>query len=413
MKNLLNRLFEISNNKINNTKYSYNRFLVDLLLHNKSRFSGIFGSRGVGKTTVMIQFAKELGYGSDEILYISCDHPLISNISIFDLVDEFYKYGGKCILIDEIHEANNFEQELKSIYDFFDIKVLFSGSSAIKLTNPSFVRRYSMFHLPILSFKEYLELTLGISLESYEFKDILQNHTNISNEIIRNLKDERILKHFSNYLKVGAYPFYFENSERFNQMLLDTVDTVLYKDLSSIYNLSGEKIVALKKLLVSICVSEPVELSMEKLTKKVGISKVTLYKYIEYLHKAELLRHIVYEAKRFKNLQKPDKLYLSNPVLFNSLCIEPKIGAIRESFFASQLSFEHTVYYHSKADFLVDEKYLFVLTLLRDSASLHEIGGKNKSFNQIKDLDNSFVVADDIEVGFANKIPLWLFGFLY
>lgn len=345
MRNLLNELFEISNYKLTNTKYIYERFLFKDIAKSNSKFIGIYGSRGVGKTTLMIQIAKKLDFKSDEILYISCDHPILSGVSIFELAQDFYRYGGKFILIDEIHEAKNFEQELKSIYDFLDLKVLFSGSSAIKITNPSFARRYAMYHLPILSFKEFLELSLGVDLKSYKFIDILQNHTNIADEIIKSINNERVLKHFDGYKKVGAYPFYFENKEKFSQMLLDTINTILYKDLSSIYNLSGEKIVALKKLLVSICVSEPMELSIEKLAKKVGIAKVTLYKYIEYLHRAELLRHIVYEAKRFKNLQKPDKLYLSNPALFNILCIEPNTGSLRESFFASQVSFQHSIYY--------------------------------------------------------------------
>jgi len=401
MRNLLNKLFEISNYRLNYSKYNYKRFLFNDLFSSESNFVGVYGSRGVGKTTLMLQIARESGFKSDEILYISCDHPILSGVSIFELVHEFYKYGGKFILIDEIHEAKNFEQELKSVYDFLDIKVLFSGSSAIKITNPSFARRYSMYHLPILSFREFLELDLNISLKSYNLIDILQNHIDIANEIMGSLREERILKYFDYYLKVGAYPFYFENRERFNQMLLDTIDTILYKDLSYIYNLSGEKIVSLKKLLATICVSEPMELSIEKLAQRVGVAKATLYRYIEYMHRAELLRHIMHEAKRFKNLQKPDKLYLSNATLLNILCLEPKIGSIRESFFASQVSFEHSIYYRDRGDFLIDERYTF------------EIGGKSKSFNQIRDVDDSFIVADGIEIGFGNKIPLWIFGFLY
>ena len=362
---------------------------------------GIYGSRGVGKTTMMLQLAKSSSYQRDEILYISCDHPLLADVSIFELISEFHKYGGKFILLDELHEAKNFEQELKSVYDFIDIKVLFSGSSAIKLTNPSFTRRFSMYHLPILSFKEYLELELHIALPSYSFEYILKNHTNISNEIINTLQDEKILKHFANYLKHGAYPFYFENRDRYRQMVLDTINTILHSDLGSIYNISGEKIVLLKKLLTSICLSNPLELSIEKLSQKVGTSKATLYKYIEYLHKAELLTHIVFEGKRFKSLQKPDKLYLANSTLFNILCLEPKIGTIRESFFTSQVSVNSTLYYVERGDFLIDEKYTV------------EIGGKNKGFEQIKDIENSFVVADDIEIGFKERVPLYLFGFLY
>jgi predicted AAA+ superfamily ATPase len=401
MKTLINSFFELSNTKLQNIHTKYHRFLYNELLQGDSKFSGIYGSRGVGKTTLLLQIAKTLEFKSDEILYISCDHPRLADVSLFELVSEFVKYGGKCILIDEIHEAKDFEQELKSVYDFLDIKVLFSGSSAIKLTNPSFTRRYAMYHLPILSFKEYLELSLGKNFESYSLENILENHVDIANNIMQELADEKILKHFEQYLKIGAYPFYFENKDAYTQMVLDTINTILYTDLGSQYNITGDKINTLRKLLTSICISNPLELSIETLAKKVGTSKVTLYKYIDLLHKAELLRHITYEGKRFKSMQKPDKLYLANTTLFSSLCLEPKIGTIRESFFASQVSLNSSIYYVNKGDFLVDEKYTF------------EIGGKNKGFEQIKDIDYSFVVADGIEVGFKNKLPLWLFGFLY
>ena len=401
MKNLLNNLFELSNKKLQNSNKRYHRFLYDVLLKSNSKFSGIYGSRGVGKTTLLLQIASSLELQSDEILYISCDHPHLADVSLFEFVSEFVKYGGKCILIDEVHEAKNFEQELKSIYDFLDIKVLFSGSSAIKLTNPSFTRRYGMYHLPVLSFKEYLELSLDKSFSSFSLENILENHVDISNTITKELEDEKVLKHFEHYLKTGAYPFYFENQDKYTQMVLDTINTILYTDLGSIYNITGDKINSLRKLLTSICVSNPLELSVESLSKKVGVSKVTLYKYIELLHKAELLRHITYEGKRFKSMQKPDKLYLANTTLFSSLCLESKIGTIRESFFASQVNASSSIYYVDKGDFLVNEKYTF------------EIGGKNKGFEQVKDIKNSFVVADGIEVGFKNKLPLWLFGFLY
>ncbi|GGD45637.1 ATPase AAA [Malaciobacter pacificus] len=401
MKSLLNNLFELSNKKVQNSTIKYHRFLYDRLLASESKFSGVYGSRGVGKTTLLLQVAQALEYKSDEVLYISCDHPHLAGVSLFELVQEFVNYGGKCILIDEVHEANDFEQELKSIYDFLEVKVLFSGSSTIKLTNPSFTRRYGMYHLPILSFKEFLELKLNKNFDSYKLEHVLKDHVDIANDIIKKLDNEKILKHFEQYLRIGAYPFYFENKDSYTQMVLDTINTILHTDLGSIHNISGDKISTLKKLLTSICVSNPLELSIESLAQKVGLSKVTLYKYIELLHKAELLRHIVFEGKRFKSMQKPDKLYLSNTTLLSSLCLEPKIGTLRESFFASQVSVNSSIYYVDKGDFLVDEKYTF------------EIGGKNKSFEQIKGIKNSYVVADSIEVGFKNKLPLWLFGFTY
>ncbi len=399
MEKLFNDIFNLSITKLNKSVSKYERFLLKEVLSTKSNIIGIYGSRGVGKTTMLLQIAKKLNYKSDEILYVSCDYPIMSGVSLFELVEYFYKYGGKCILIDEIHEAENFQKELKLIYDLFDIKVYFSGSSAIKISDASFARRYAMKKLPILSFREFIELKVDVKLDSFSLDELLNNHLEIANNIINSL-DVKILKLLKEYLKFGAYPFYFEDEENFFNKLNDSVNTTFYHDIALNFNVPASKIVALKKLLINICASKPFELSIEKLAQLTGISKVTLYKYIEYLDKAELLSHIMYDEKRFKNLQKPDKLYLANTSLFYIFCQNSDIGTIRETFFISQIRPFYNVYYVNKGDFKIDN-YVF------------EIGGKNKSFNQIKDIKNSFVVADDIEIGFGNKIPLWLFGFLY
>ncbi len=401
MENLLNNLQELFKRRLRQELPTYERFLLQTILRSESRHIGIYGSRGVGKTTLLLQLAKKLANEEGEILYISCDNILLSGVNLFELVEHFYKYGGKCILIDEIHEAKDFEQNLKSIYDFFDIKVIFSGSSAIKLTNASFARRYSMYRLPVLSLREYIALEYGLELEAYGLDDIVRHHPEYADTILNALGERKILKIYRDYLRFGAYPFYFSDKERFSQKLGDTINTILYTDIALLYNVSAQKIENLKKLLLAICLSKPLELSIDKLAQKVGISKATLYKYIDYLHRAELLRHILYEAKRFKNLQKPDKLYLANTNLLHALCTNSDIGTIRETFFASMVSFDRSIHYVERGDFLVGERYVF------------EIGGKNKSFKQIKDLPDSYVAADDIEVGFGNKIPLWLFGFLY
>ncbi len=401
VENILNNLKRLSYIKLNSNVPVYKRFLFDDILNSKDKIVGIYGSRGVGKTTLMVQLAKELALSYDEMIYISCDHPLLKNSSLFDFVDYFYSIGGKYIFIDEIHEAKEFEQNLKSIYDFFDIKVIFSGSSAIKLTNPSFARRYSMYKLPILSFREFLELKLKIKLNSYTLEEMIKNHENITYQILDTLKDKKVLKHFKEYMNQGVYPYYFESDKPYFQKVLDSINTILHTDIALLYKVPPDKIDILKKLLLTICVSKPLELSIEKLSKTIGVSKVTLYKYIEYLHRAELLRHITYEAKRFKNIQKPDKLYLSNTNFFDPLCSNSDIGTKRETFFASQLNHRYSLYYVDRGDFLVDEKYTV------------EIGGRDKGFSQIKDIKNSFVVADNLEIGFKNRIPLWLFGFLY
>ncbi len=387
--------------KIHQTLPVYRRYLFDAVFSSPAKLTAIYGSRGVGKTTMILQILQASPLEASKKLYISCDHSSLQGVSLFDFVDEFSKRGGEFICIDEVHEADNFEQELKSIYDFLDVKVYFTGSSAIALSSADFARRYSMYHLNFLSFREYLELVLDVSLERCLLEDILRNHENIAHRIIGQLPSKKIIKHYDDFVKGGVYPFYFEDESRYVDRINETINKILHIDLSKIYAINPDKIDTLKKLLSTICVSKPLEFSMEGLAKTVGITKATLYKYIEYLHKAKLITHITHEAKRFSNVRKSDKLYLANTNLFEALCLNQEIGTVRETFFVSMVHENYKLHYASSGDFLVDEKYIF------------EIGGKNKSFKQIKDIPKSFIVSDDIEIGFGNKIPLWLFGFLY
>ena len=401
MVNLLESIRKISYHRLSIALPKYRRFLYEDITSSTSKIVGIYGSRGVGKTTLMLQVLKSLDYTAEEVLYLSCDHPIFADVSLYAFIEYFYERGGKCVLIDEIHEAKNFEQELKSIYDFLDIKIIFSGSSAVKITNASFARRYSMFRLPALSLREFIELQLKIELNAYTLEELTLNHTAYADEINKTLSKDKILKLYHDYITFGGYPYYLNDMESYDQKMVDTINTILYTDVALLYKVPASKVELLKKLLLTICVSKPLELSIEKLSAKVGVSKVTLYNYIDYLHRAELLRHVTYEAKRFKSMQKPDKLYLAHPNLFGALCKKSEVGTMRETFFASMASSAYSIYYVDRGDFLVDETYTF------------EIGGKNKSFDQIKELENAFVVSDDIEIGFDNRIPLWLFGFLY
>jgi predicted AAA+ superfamily ATPase len=392
------RLYRLKSNQL---LPKYKRYIFDDLKNSTAKITAIYGSRGIGKTTTLMQLLETSDISKSSKLYISCDHAMFQDISLFDFVDEFSKRGGELICIDEIHEAKNFEQELKSIYDFLDIKIYFTGSSALHLTSPDFARRYSMYHMYPLSFKEYLELSLDIELSSFTLEKILLDHENIANGIIQILPNKKILKYYYQFVKVGAYPFYFEDKTKYVDRMIEMINTILHTDLSKLFSIQPDKIDTLKKLLLTICVSKPLEYSIEKLASKVGITKTTLYKYINYLEDAELLKSITHEAKRFASIRKSDKLYLANPNLFEALCVNQEIGTLRETYFVSNVSTKHTLNYVDKGDFLVDEKYTF------------EIGGKNKGFDQIKDIKNSFVVADDIEIGYEHKIPLWLFGFLY
>lgn len=401
MLKLLENIKRLYTLKQNQQLPKYQRYIFNNLLTSSAKITALYGSRGVGKTTILMQLLDQSKLPNSKKLYLSCDHASFSDISLFDFVDEFSKRGGEFICIDEVHEAKNFEQELKSIYDFLDIKVYFTGSSAIALTSPDFARRYSMYKLHPLSFKEYLEIKYDISLQSYTLATMLQNHENITHEILQVLENKKILMHYNEFLQVGSYPFYFEDEVKYVDRINETINTVLHTDLSKIFSIQADKINTLKKLLLTICVSKPLELSIEKLSQTVGITKSTLYKYIGYLHDAQLINHVTHEAKRFKNIRKPDKLYLANTNLFTALCNNSDIGTIRETYFSSNISTYYSIFYCDRGDFLVDDKYIF------------EIGGKNKGFEQIKDIENNFIVSDDIEMGFGNKIPLWLFGFLY
>jgi predicted AAA+ superfamily ATPase len=255
-----------------------------------------------------------------------------------------------------------------------------------------------VYRLPILSLREFLELKLETHFDSFELNDLLTNHLNISADIISKIKP---LKYYDEYIRYGAYPFFLEGKSSYFQRLVEIINETLTFDIATIYKVPFTNIDALKRLLEVICRSHPYEINYEAISKIAGISKNTLKQYIVYLNKANLISSIGGVVRGNSYIKKPDKLYLNNTNLFEVLCDNREIGTIRETFFNSQLRFKHKLYYPKAGDFLVDEKYIF------------EIGGKNKSFKQIRGIENSFVVSDDIEIGFGNKIPLWLFGFLY
>ena len=381
----------------------YERSLLQNLKSSKAKLIGLYGSRGVGKTTLMLQWLKQQAYQSSEMLYISCDHAVFSSVNLFELVAYFEQQGGKIIVIDEIHQAKGFEQSLKSIYDFLQIKVVFSGSSAISLTSPDFSRRYSMFNLSQLSFREYVEMQTGLKLDNYSLYQILNGAMDISYQVVSSLKNYKVLPLFQDYLKHGGYPFYFEDPLSFPQRLNDTINLVLQLELSQLFQIQPDKVDLLKKLLMVISRSKPFELSIEKITTNVELSKPTLYKFLDYLQRGELVRQVPHEQKKFKTIRKADKLYLFHPNLLSVLSVQAEIGTLRETFFACQLAAAgHVVEFAQLGDFVIDESLVF------------EVGGKSKDFTQLKQVDKpAYLALDDIEYGSEKTIPLWLFGFLY
>ena len=400
---MIEQLIKYSTIKLSQELPLYKRFLFDKIDFD-SKLIGLIGSRGAGKTTLALQYlhnlSKEKKLKADEYMYISCDHPLIASKTLFEIAENFSAYGGKILIIDEIHKKENFCIDLKNIYDFFDIQVLFTGSSAISLEQcqSDLSRRALIYRLPVLSLREYIELHSDIKFSSYTLDEIIESHFDITSEILTKIKP---LKYYKEYLKSGAYPFVLDGRDSYHQRLVKIVNETLTFDLATIYKVPLANISSLNKLLEVICRSKPYEINYESISKLIGISKNTLKQYLVYLNEANLINSIGGISRGNTYIQKPSKIYLHNTNLFEILCSNKEAGTIRETFFASQVQYNHKLHYPKSGDFCIDEKYFI------------EIGGKNKGFNQIKDMKNSFVVKDDIEIGFKNSIPLWLFGFLY
>ena len=364
----------------------------------KTKIIGIKGARGSGKTTILHQYAKSSRYKPSQILYISCDSPVMAGENLFEIATEFEQYGGKLLLIDEIHKSEDFSSHIKSMYDFLDIHVIFTGSSAIILNHESadLSRRATIHYLSPMSLREFISLKKKIKLPSYSLEDIVRNHEDISFEILEKLKP---LEHYSNYMSYGAYPFFKESIVDYPTRLLDVINITIESDLSKIFNIDNSKQNVLKKVLGMLCSTTPYEISKSKLSQDTNISWATLSKYLTYMDKGDLIS-LIESPNKHKKLNRPTKMLLANPNLFYVLCANPNLGSVRESYFVSQIQHIHKLYYHDKGDFIVDDRYIF------------EIGGKSKGDKQIKKQADSFIVRDDIETGYSNIIPLWLFGFL-
>jgi len=396
--NLLETLKEYSSLFLTKKTPTFKRDLLKQIKF-KNRIIGIIGAKGVGKTTLLLQHMKELNLSNDEMLYISVDHPLMSSTTILDIAKEFASYGGKLLILDEIHAQDNFAQDLKTIWDFLEIQVIFSGSSALHLDNADLSRRVLRYTLPTLSFREFIQMQTNIEFPILSLEDILTNHTKYSQEIMSEIKP---LKYFKEYFEYGYYPFYLEDDESSKMKLLEAINKTIEIDLLKIYNIDSKKLRNIKKILTMLCSSVPYKPNITTLASSVEVDPKTLYTYLDALQKGKIIRMIAPNARGEAIIKKPEKIYLDNPNMFKVLCSQADIGTLRESFISGALqNSAYNITASKQGDFIINKKYTI------------EVGGKNKTFKQIKNLENSYVVADDIEIGNGAKIPLYLFGFLY
>ncbi|MCM1040955.1 MAG: AAA family ATPase [Bacteroides sp.] len=363
---------------------------------------GIKGQRGVGKTTLMLQRIKEADPTGAKSFYVSLDNLWFADHSLIDLAEEILKSGIKHLYLDEVHRMPGWERQIKNLYDSYpELHVVFTGSSLLEIDHSigDLSRRVSMHTLPGLSFREYLMFEGHEVPERLSLQDVLYAHETIAPSVSSKLK---VLPLFRRYLEKGYYPFYksMKRDDYYNR-LEQTVSTVIESDIPAVENkIDYETLIKAKRLVSIISGSLPYIPNMSTLAGVMGSTRSHILKLFDLLERAGIIRQLFMGVNGPKSLAKPQKILLDNASLMYAF-ETPQIGAARESAFASFLSVDHRVNFAKQGDFVVDGRYLF------------EVGGKGKGFAQIRNIPDSFVVADDIEFGLGNKIPLWIFGFLY
>jgi predicted AAA+ superfamily ATPase len=364
------------------------------------RCIAIIGAKGIGKTTMLLQHIKSSFENKDEALFASIDNTWFANHTIFELADEFYMNGGTHLFLDEIHYYPNWAAEIKNIYDSFPkLKIVFTGSSLLQIHKSSvdLSRRVVVETLEGLSFREYLKFEKIGEFPVFTLKEIVENHQNIALQITESVK---IMPLFKKYLKHGYYLFYKEGLKKYDIKLQEAINNVIDIDIPAVENIEFVSRHKIKKLLAVLSALVPYTPNIAELSSAIESNRNLTIKYLSLLSSAKLLNLVSYKNKTIGDLTKPDKVLLNNTNLSYIFGDNANIGNARETFFVNQLNAISEVALAKQGDFVVD-KYTF------------EVGGKKKTFDQIKDIPNSFVVADDIEVGHKNKIPLWLFGMMY
>ena len=368
-----------------------------------ARLIGIKGARGVGKTTLLLQYLK-INFTDNRALtlYVSLDSFAFRGKTLLGLADEFVRNGGKHLFLDEVHKYPNWAQELKNIYDdYSELQIVFTGSSLLEILNSraDLSRRVVIYHMQGLSFREFIMLETGIYFTPLTLESILKDHLHLAGLINAKIK---VFPHFEKYLKQGYYPFYREELDLYEQRVEEVINMMLEIELPLLRGMDIGLVPKIKQLLVIISESVPFVPNIVNLSQKIEIHRTTLMSYLFYLQELGLTYHLLKEARGSVRLQKPAKIYLENTNLMYVLSsFSANRGNVRETFFANQVGYKHKISFHEKTDFLVDYTYAF------------EIGGKDKSKKQITGIENAYIVSDEIEYGYQNKIPIWLFGFLY
>lgn len=380
--------------QLEHTSTAFVRYLHDHIAW-ESRLIAILGARGVGKTTLLLQHIK-LYEKLEEVLFVTADDFYFTKHRLFDLAYRFYVNGGKRLYIDEIHKYQGWSREVKNIYDQIpDLKVVYTGSSVLDLEKggADLSRRKVEYKLPGLSFREYVNISRGWELPAYSLDEVLAGKVDFPYE------KERPLKLFKEYLKIGYYPFF--NDTEYQLRLKSVINQMVETDIPMFAEMNVASAVKLKKLLYTLAQSVPFKPNYTKLERDLEISRNTLPDYVSYLEKAGVINLLREKAKGLKLLEKVEKIYLNNPNMAYAISeTVPDIGSIRETVFFAWMRVGYFVTSSPVSDFEIEGKTF-------------EVGGKNKTRQQIKDVAEGYVVKDDEEYVFQNIIPLWMFGFVY
>ena len=393
-------LFDNYHRKIAKVDLKFKRYLYSQI-NWKTRMIGIKGARGVGKTTMLLQHILDNYEDIDQTLYVSLDDLWFASHNLMELVDWADRHGISRLYLDEVHRYKSWSETLKNIYDNYpDMGIVYTSSSLLAIDNAKvdLSRRQTPYTLYGLSFREFLDFEDVAHISPIPIETLLRDHVKQAMKITKNLK---VAPLFETYLKHGYYPFYREVGDDFPIRLREIVSLVIENDLPAVENISYETLLKVKRLLMIISEHVPFEPNMSELWKQLSTNNELGLRMLYSLDKAQILSLLTSKTKSYKYLSKPDKIFLNNPNLMHTLCPKVEIGNERETFFNSQMSVAHEVKFPQKGDFLVNDRYLF------------EVGGKNKTFDQIKDIPDSFLAVDETEVGFSNRIPLWMFGMTY
>ena len=396
----MERLIEKHHQIIRDTPDNFIRSFIGSI-HWAERLIGIKGAKGVGKTTLLLQHIKN-NLHSEKAIYLTLDDPFFYGNKVSDTVEAFIKKGFTHFFLDEVHKYAGWSGEIKNLHDTYrKINIVFTGSSVLHLIEGAadLSRRAMVYDLPGLSFREYLEFTTGNSFPSFSLEEILTGHEQIAQEITKKIHPYEF---FSDYLQKGYYPFFIETPKTYNFRVEAAINQSLESDLPLIKNITPDIVIKLKQILGVIAQSAPFKPNIQKISERVGVSRNSLVIYIRYLEEAKIIKQLYTDVLGIGSLQKPQKIYFENPNLIYSLSsLSSQIGTVRETFVLNQLVKSNVVTYPKRGDFYVNEKFTF------------EVGGQNKSKKQISGIENSFIISDNLEIGFGEKIPIWLMGFLY